>query len=587
MPLTLQAGTTTSSYSYNTDGTLTAITVEEGEGTTETSYLTWDNITPNAGNPTTGTLRAGNGRLRAIGPHPGIADQFTFDARDHLMGYTPPSGGAAPEYGYGADGTLATTQADGDTVAFYRSVSPHPQIINQVQPSTDLVSGRLGAARYLSDGTGQILIHPRKDTAAVMSADGKSLTPYDYDPFGAEEFPDDAGATSDTGYDLADNPFRFAGEYRDPDWGGYYLRARWYHPDLPSFISRDTSQNLNRFAYAGGNALMHVDPSGHNFFHSLLHGLQEVNSYLNRGVGGGFARFFLAPIMGPLALFSMPASFWEDPSAARTEMFVFLAIGAVSEIFGGYFDSQAVSGVVALSRAARYGRREISDLILGVGQSVASGASNGFNQFSWKNFGEGLEMTGGVAMVTRGLGGVNVRSGYQSGTAVLPLLDEVNNALPGDRTLIFRVKAELPKSLRLLKALPIPRDAPLFDALGLNIYHERIVAVDRFDYSRDVTYSTEVLQQGLKRWHGTNTMSELESGFKSSPNKYMLVGSHAKSVDLNAPYSNPRDVKLYAGVDNPRAPTTNWAGGGARSYRVLWNNCHYHAYYILKNLGLR
>ncbi|MCP4630031.1 MAG: hypothetical protein GY850_41960 [bacterium] len=32
--------------------------------------------------------------------------------------------------------------------------------------------------------------------------------------------------------------FRYAGEYRDPLWGGYYLRARWYHPDLTTFIAR-------------------------------------------------------------------------------------------------------------------------------------------------------------------------------------------------------------------------------------------------------------------------------------------------------------------------------------------------------------
>ncbi|HEY0302115.1 MAG TPA: RHS repeat-associated core domain-containing protein, partial [Rhizomicrobium sp.] len=57
----------------------------------------------------------------------------------------------------------------------------------------------------------------------------------------------------------ARNPFAYAGEYRDPIWGGPYLRARWYQPTLPSFVSSDPlSAKVNHYGYRGGNPVMRV-----------------------------------------------------------------------------------------------------------------------------------------------------------------------------------------------------------------------------------------------------------------------------------------------------------------------------------------
>ncbi len=67
------AATTVTTYQYNADGALTAVTTRTGVANTTTTYLTWDDFVPNEDDPTTGTVYAGNGNLLAIGPKPGTA----------------------------------------------------------------------------------------------------------------------------------------------------------------------------------------------------------------------------------------------------------------------------------------------------------------------------------------------------------------------------------------------------------------------------------------------------------------------------------------------------------------------------------
>ncbi|MEJ2216017.1 MAG: RHS repeat-associated core domain-containing protein, partial [Gemmatimonadota bacterium] len=57
----------------------------------------------------------------------------------------------------------------------------------------------------------------------------------------------------------------FAASYRDTETGLYYMRARYYDPDLARFISEDPiglAGGINPYVYAGNNPLTHRDPSG-------------------------------------------------------------------------------------------------------------------------------------------------------------------------------------------------------------------------------------------------------------------------------------------------------------------------------------
>ncbi|MEM1079899.1 MAG: RHS repeat-associated core domain-containing protein, partial [Pseudomonadota bacterium] len=476
---------------------------------------------------------------------------------------------------------LSRAEFGGDTLSFYYDGGAVRRVVTQKQGKDGRTSGRMGPGRYLSDGTEQVLMAPRKDTSALYHPGSDALTAYAYTPYGDTP----AGSPApDTEYDLAENPFQFAGEYRDPVWGGYYMRARWYDPELPGFISRDPVQNINRYAYGGGNPVMHVDPTGKDFFHSM----GWFNHRLNRGTGGGFARFFLAPMMGPLAILSDPKSFWHAIMHNTAGIDVFLALGIVSEGLGGYLDYDAVQDVVAHTRSRRYLYRSVSDAGLGVGQSTAAGAHRGWHHFDWKTFGKGMEMAGGVNVFWRGLMGANVNSGFRSGSHMAQLLDDFHASASDGDTLVFRVKEPLLGSNHSLPNLPVPKDAPLLEALGLGLYHEKLVAVTyqvgTFG-DNDTLWVSEVEVNGLERNAQTQTPAAMRTSFNDSTRRFELVG-RTSNFRLQDFFENPTGINLDPN-DNAGAIGGPFAAGGVNSYNTLWNNCHTHAYYVLKGMGLR
>ncbi len=176
------AGTTVTRYQYNADGALTAVTTQVDDGDASTAYLTWDDFVPDEDDPTTGTIYAGNGNLLAIGPKPGSGSSlFAFDNRDRLTSFSGADKSAA--YGYHADGLMASsTAADDSGFGFYYAGS---DMSNLHQTDTGQWSARLGAVRYLDDGSEEVLLTPRKDVAATYDPSSNTVKSYDYDSFGA------------------------------------------------------------------------------------------------------------------------------------------------------------------------------------------------------------------------------------------------------------------------------------------------------------------------------------------------------------------------------------------------------------------
>ena len=402
----------------------------------------------------------------------------------------------------------------------------------------------------------------------MYDAAQNTLQSYVYDAFGSSS-PEAGGS----GYDLRDNSFRYTGEHRDPHWGGYYLRTRWYHPGLPSFISRDPAPNLNRYGYGGGNAYMNVDPSGLNFFSRM----QAANKWLNKGIGGHFARIFLAPVVGAIQILANPKGFWEQIKTDKDGIDLFLAAGIVTEGLSIGLEGFGLSALVRnMSLAVGFGTRLSIDGGLAVGQAVAVGADRGFHHFNWTSFGQSAELSlGGLAQSRLGAG-----VGYNAFTLKAEDVLKRVQGLQDDRVLIFRERTEG----NTLKTFT----SPLMEAGKLGHYHERIIAV-----SKDFSVTTEL----IVRKHGGEIFGALKTSEltskeavarffadKSRSGRYQFVDSVEDFSRESFKTSNPRG--LLAGSEYQDRIIDNDWGKAPRTARFSrWtNNCHYHAQAVLKTL---
>jgi RHS repeat-associated protein len=131
------------------------------------------------------------------------------------------------------------------------------------------------------------------NTVALTSLDGALTDRYSYDPWGRL-----AGRTGST-----PNPFTFHGQLGVVDDGNglYYMRARYYAPELMRFTQADPMfagsmldpQSLNRYIFALDNPIVLADPNGENpFLAGVLIGvgidigLDIADYYLSGGESG-------------------------------------------------------------------------------------------------------------------------------------------------------------------------------------------------------------------------------------------------------------------------------------------------------------
>ena len=113
----------------------------------------------------------------------------------------------------------------------------------------------------------------QSDVVALLDSTGTAVVKYRYDAWGKP--------TSKTG-DLASTlgtvqPFRYRSYAFDEETGLYYLRSRYYCPEVARFINSDeilgnsTSISAhNVFAYCACNPIVYVDQSGKLFGFSLM-----------------------------------------------------------------------------------------------------------------------------------------------------------------------------------------------------------------------------------------------------------------------------------------------------------------------------
>ncbi|ADU26441.1 RHS repeat-associated core domain-containing protein [Ethanoligenens harbinense] len=121
-------------------------------------------------------------------------------------------------------------------------------------------------------------------TTALTNSSGQVPDIYTYGTYG--------NLTSHTG--VSPTAFLFNGRdgvQTDPN-GLYYMRARYYSPTLLRFVNADvkkgniqTSESLNRCAYANGNPINDIDPFGTDTWSISLSGSAELFWYVSLSIG--------------------------------------------------------------------------------------------------------------------------------------------------------------------------------------------------------------------------------------------------------------------------------------------------------------
>ena len=140
------------------------------------------------------------------------------------------------------------------------------------------------------------------DVTEIYDASGTLVGKYNYTAFGVCEI------TLDTNGIAAKNPIRYRGYYYDTETELYYLKYRYYDPELGRFmtidgidyIEPDTINGLNLYAYCGNNPIMAVDPNGTVWWNPFSWDWGAISRFI-----GGVA---LAVVGAALTIASLPIS---------------------------------------------------------------------------------------------------------------------------------------------------------------------------------------------------------------------------------------------------------------------------------------
>jgi RHS repeat-associated protein len=188
---------------------------------------------------------------------------YRYDAANRLVGVT--GGAIASAFAYDGDGNRISQSIGSGTYGYVNDVATAlPVVLQESGPDGNISYARGLGLISESSTSGDFFIHPDGlgSVVALSAASGKLSAAYLYDSWGNSLLtgPDTVGTK---------NKFRFTGEALDPGTKLYYLRARYYDPEVGRFINKDPFSGLagaplstNRYIYAGNNPVTNVDHSG-------------------------------------------------------------------------------------------------------------------------------------------------------------------------------------------------------------------------------------------------------------------------------------------------------------------------------------
>jgi RHS repeat-associated protein len=250
MTVTGAGGGEESSYTYDGFDRVVAETHGSNSGSgpaavsTSSRFDPFDRVTVKAVTKGSTTTRT---RFNYVGVSEQVAAEERSDATHSWQ--------VTKTYAYGPDGkplVLTSTPLTGGSKTRFYTTSVHGDVEALTDPVTGDVTSSYRYTAYGSPDVSGTLGEDSTDTATGGSADADDPT--------------------------ADvlNPYRYSSKRIDVASGGYDMGFRNYDPGLNSFLSRDMYNgaladvslgmdpwNANRYAFAGGNPISHIELDGH------------------------------------------------------------------------------------------------------------------------------------------------------------------------------------------------------------------------------------------------------------------------------------------------------------------------------------
>lgn len=212
------------------------------------------------------------------GPLNGEMADFKYDCRNRLVS----AGGTT--YAYDAENIRISKTVDKIKTEYVIDITGSLTRVLTASTDSKTTYYVYGIGLISQEDDSEILYYHFNNigsTEAVTSLDGKIKEKFEYGPYGELTSENKCGII-----------FLYNGEYgvSTDENGLYYMRARYYNPEIKRFINQDVltgsiidSPSLNRYAYVEGNPISLADPFGLSpalNWNSLGHTLLDVLGFI-------------------------------------------------------------------------------------------------------------------------------------------------------------------------------------------------------------------------------------------------------------------------------------------------------------------